>query len=110
MKMKIKLITFSTLFLFISSCTNNNEKTLKEVSFDGLYLNSIESNNSGLNFKGSKVELVGNRVACDYRIEGKYLYLENIPQYGSAIFDIIDSNTIEKKEAPFNGTYIKQTN
>lgn len=114
MKTKIRLNTLllASLFLIISACSNNNEKiekTEKTDTFDGLYLNSLEQNgNSGLDFKGSKVELVGNHAACDFRVEGKYLYLENIPYYGSAIFEIIDMNTIINKDGPFEGTYIKQ--
>jgi len=62
----------------------------------------------GLDFTGTKVTMVGNNVTADYKIEGKYLFLENVPLYGGIRFSIVNENTLLKEDGAFEGTYIKK--
>ena len=99
------------LSIIIIGCSNPIKEEETVFTLDGLYENNLpefERDNSGLHFRGSKVELVGNNVSCDYKVEGKNLHLENIPMYGSVTFEIISADTLLKEGKPFYGTYIKK--
>lgn len=80
--------------LALSSCDYINGKILKS-SLEGTYENA---EGGRMEFTESKVTFQGF-ASFDYKVEGKYLFVENFGmgelKYGDIRYEILDANTIK---------------
>lgn len=94
MKKLLQLVTFG-LALALSSCDYINGKILKN-GIEGVYENA---EGTRMEFTESKVTF-HNIAAFNYKVEGKYLYVEDFGigelKFGDMRYEILDASTLKQ--------------